>query len=67
MSPHFLVIAGLDPAIHSVGARNIPRRNGLDARIKSGHDNLSLSFVIAGLVPAIQSRLCKDARDFARA
>jgi hypothetical protein len=29
------VIAGLDPAIHSTGASP----NGMDARIKSGHDD----------------------------
>ena len=31
---HF-VIAGLDPAIHSIGACGLLRRNGVDARIRS--------------------------------
>jgi hypothetical protein len=34
-----LVIAGLDPAIHSI-ALSRGSRNGMDARIKSGHDGL---------------------------
>ncbi len=34
-----VVIAGLDPAIHSVTAEPGPDRSGMDARIKSGHDD----------------------------
>jgi hypothetical protein len=34
----FSVIAGLDPAIHSIAASFFLERNGMDARIKSGHD-----------------------------
>jgi hypothetical protein len=34
------VIAGLDPAIHSTGF-NALRRNGMDARIKSGQKDAS--------------------------
>jgi hypothetical protein len=34
----FYVIAGLDPAIHSIGRANSLKRNGMDARIESGHD-----------------------------
>jgi hypothetical protein len=32
------VIAGLDPAIHSTGFGSL-ERSGMDARIKSGHDD----------------------------
>jgi diaminopimelate epimerase len=34
-----VVIAGLDPAIHSVAAETGIERSGMDARIKSGHDD----------------------------
>jgi hypothetical protein len=34
-----VVIAGFDPAIHSVTAAHVTRGYGMDARIKSGHDD----------------------------
>jgi hypothetical protein len=34
-----IVIAGLDPAIHSVDQRTKRDRYGMDARNKSGHDD----------------------------
>ena len=34
-----VVIAGLDPAIHSVTAKTVTDHSGMDARIKSGHDD----------------------------
>jgi hypothetical protein len=34
-----VVIAGLDPAIHSARPEFVLRRYGMDARIKSGHDD----------------------------
>src|SRR5262245_57821716 len=34
-----VVIAGLDPAIHSVTAGRVSSGDGVDARIKSGHDD----------------------------
>ncbi|MGH6923119.1 MAG: diaminopimelate epimerase, partial [Propylenella sp.] len=34
-----VVIAGLDPATHSVAAEAATTRSGVDARIKSGHDD----------------------------
>ncbi len=34
-----VVIAGLDPATHSVTAAPVTERSGMDARIKSGHDD----------------------------
>jgi hypothetical protein len=34
-----VVIAGLDPAIHSVTPQDNRHRNGMDARVKSGHDD----------------------------
>jgi hypothetical protein len=37
---HEFVIAGLDPAIHSADASTLPRPKGMDARIKSGHDEV---------------------------
>jgi hypothetical protein len=37
--PTPVVIAGLDPAIHSVALENGHGRHGMDARIKSGHDD----------------------------
>ena len=40
------VIAGLDPATHSVAAGPVRERSGMDARIKSGHDD------IGGIQPA---------------
>ena len=36
-----VVIAGLDPAIHVRGARDAQKRYGMDARIKSGHDDMT--------------------------
>jgi hypothetical protein len=41
-----VVIAGLDPAIHSGAAEACPQRRGVDARIKSGHDDEAESAVI---------------------
>jgi hypothetical protein len=39
-SPNLVVIAGLDPAIHSVTLHGIRERCAMDARIKSGHDDI---------------------------
>jgi hypothetical protein len=39
---HSFVIAGLDPAIHSIGLSQLKGR-GMDARIKSGHDEREVS------------------------
>ncbi len=38
-TPSDVVIAGLDPAIHSVTSEDNRHRDGMDARIKSGHDD----------------------------
>ena len=35
-----VVMAGLDPAIHSVTTVTCQTRHGMDARIKSGHDDI---------------------------
>src|SRR5436190_3618026 len=37
--PSSVVIAGLDPPIHSVTSGRVGDGNGMDARIKSGHDD----------------------------
>jgi diaminopimelate epimerase len=45
-----VVIAGLDPAIHSVPAEPLSDRSGMDARIKSGHDDSGLDFPPSDLI-----------------
>jgi hypothetical protein len=62
-----VVIAGLDPAIHSARATPFRRLCGMDARIKSGHDDRIWARLFVGAHPHpkfARIALTRDASNF---